>query len=66
VKKFSRIRYPNRAQRRRAYFTSSLNVFMSRIVFPPRRLKAISDNIFRATPILDFLNKEEMRDQAQI
>lgn len=57
MKKFSRIRFPNRRQRRMAFRTSSVQHMMSWGILHPRRLKYMSDTIFRSTPLFDYLQK---------
>jgi hypothetical protein len=42
---------------RDAWFSSSMSIFMNKRVFHKGRLKAMSDNVFNATPILDWMNK---------
>lgn len=53
----SRIRYPNRKERRMAYRTSSLSRYMDWGILHKTKIAALSDNIFKANPIFEWLNK---------
>jgi hypothetical protein len=54
MKAHSRIRYPNRRQRRAALRTSSLHRWMSWGIFHPSKMKAIRDNVFAPNPLIKF------------
>lgn len=55
--KFSRIRYPSRRQRRLAFRTSSIMRAMEWGILHKTRLQKMSDNIFRSTPLLTWLER---------
>lgn len=58
MKKFSRIRYPNRRERRHAFRQSSLSNWMAWGPLHKRKLEYMKETIFRPNPLWEYLTKE--------